>query len=120
MTTKFDPDLLQEYADRLYRRARWLAIWYAVIGFILGWMGWGTLATVLSAFSHAKPPQGTIGVFAGLLVALVGTIYASEKALQLRLDAQRTLCQLQIERNTRSAPKVEPSPVKPAPQPPGQ
>ncbi len=101
MTTKYDPDLLQEYADRLYRRARWLTGWYGFLGFVGGWI----LDFIIAAWQARTSPPGS---FQGwdqwvlpLLGVLVGYVYGSGKAYELKLDAQRTLCQLQIEVNTR-------------------
>jgi hypothetical protein len=111
MTTKYDPDLLQQYADQLYRRARWLALQYALKAFILGWIGGAIIIALVQAVGHSKESLGTVPVFIGLFAALIAVAYASGKAFELKLDAQRTLCQLQIERNTRPTPPVTDRPA---------
>jgi uncharacterized membrane protein HdeD (DUF308 family) len=101
VATKYDSDVLQAFADRLYRRARWGVLWYGFLGLILGGAVGLILVALMQAASHSKEPLNGLALFFALIGALVGVGYGSEKAFQLRLDAQRTLCQLQIERNTR-------------------
>jgi len=38
MATRYDPDILQRFGDRLYSRANWIIGWYALIGFLTGWL----------------------------------------------------------------------------------
>ena len=38
MATRYDPDILQRFGDRLYSRANWIIGWYALIGFRTGWL----------------------------------------------------------------------------------
>jgi len=97
----YDPDILQTYADRLYKRAKWLAGRYGFWGFVGGWAA-DLAITLLSMFLSRREFFAGAGLwFLPLTFALVGGAYGWDKAFQLRLEAQRTLCQLQIERNTR-------------------
>ena len=103
MATKYDPEILQAYADRLYRKARWCSVRYGAGGFLVGWVGSAILLAAIysAARSPASPMPGAIVV--GVIVALLGFAYGHNKAFHLRLEAQHTLCQMQIERNTRPA-----------------
>ena len=106
MPTKYDAEILQAYADALYRRARTVAIWiplkYAAWGLVLGLIG----TWVLWIFT---PETLDTRVFRAILVALcillpgvAGVDIARRRAFELTLKAQRILCEIQIERNTRS------------------
>jgi hypothetical protein len=94
MATKYDPEILQVFADRLYRQADWLAFRYAASGFVLGWVG---SAIIFSAIYRAgRSPAGVEGgaTFVAIIVALLGLAHGHGKAFNLRLEAQRTLCQM--------------------------
>jgi hypothetical protein len=107
--TAFDPSLMQQYADTLYERAQWLMYEYM--------LQWGAIAyvvvLVLTVVAHvggvhsvAAPTiefgnPGTIMV--AVVAAIVGARIGRRKGFELRLEAQRTLCQLAIEDNTRKS-----------------
>jgi hypothetical protein len=99
MATTYSPEVLQTYADRLYQRAKWLIGWYCLLGFLAG------LILEMILFSVGKGPRVDVSNPGFLVLPLLGLIpgylYGLGKAWQLKLEAQRTLCQLQIERNTR-------------------
>jgi hypothetical protein len=109
MATKYDPELLQTFADRLYRRAAWVLGWYALLGFLAGWLGDAIVFSRLVLGSSSAEHAGPAVWLLPLVGILLGWACGSGKAFQLKLDAQRTLCQLQIERNTRpvASAKVE-------------
>jgi len=115
MATKYDPSVLQEYADRLYNRAKRVVVLCAALGFLGGLVAATILAAVVVWRSpRAEPPGGWLLLSLPVGFAL-GWAYGRGKAFQFRLEAQRTLCQVQIERNTR--PPV-PAPAMAASQPP--
>jgi hypothetical protein len=101
MATTYDPEVLQTYADRLYRRAAWIRVWYI----FLGLFGGVFLDVIILGLAGRQFPRENFNasgiVLLPLIGVLVGLAYGWGKMYQLRLDAQRTLCQLQIERNTR-------------------
>jgi hypothetical protein len=114
----YEPQILEEFADRLYKQAAEM-ISQAVVGGILGGLIVGVLVgagvgVALTALNHTPVASGDIpsivwsgGVVAGCLFAILGGVIGyftgKEKAFELRLKAQQALCQLQIEKNTRAA-----------------
>ena len=102
MAAKYDPDLLQQYADRLYRRAKWMVGWYSLVGFLAGALIGELQFYLMGVRSHGQPHDWSGNVLFGLIGLLPGFVYGTGKVFWLRLEAQRTLCQLQIERNTRT------------------
>ncbi|MGV3619745.1 MAG: hypothetical protein ACO1OB_02950 [Archangium sp.] len=100
MAAAYDPEILQKFADRLYSRAAGLPLLYGAFGTgVLGLLG----------FFYSKfiqyPAFFVVSLVAG---AALGGLVGWEKAFSLRLEAQRTLCTLQMERNTR--PVAPPAP----------
>lgn len=86
----YDPNVIQEFADKLYARADAIVVgWTAVgalAGFVLGsLMGGGGTRIVLIFLA------GAIGYAVGM-----------QRAFLLKLQAQQALCQVEIERNTRT------------------
>ena len=106
--TRYDSSILQQFADDLYARARWIifstAAVYGVIVFLLSVVG--TLAT---SHSTSLEPQNWAVIGTLTLIAVgIGVNRGRDKAFQLKLQAQQILCQRQIEMNTSnaSAPKA--------------
>lgn len=87
--TDYDANIIQEFADRLYKKASAITFQYAFIGAIL--VG-GALGAAVQ-----QPAFAGIGLFIG---ALIGAMMGREKAFQYRLQAQTALCQAQIAANT--------------------
>jgi hypothetical protein len=126
----YDPEIIEEYAARLYRRASTMGIGAAVTGAVVGaFFG----AIPLTSLGDAWPIPHMFGV-ASMLVgvvagALIGFVIGDARAFGYRLQAQSALCQLQGERNTAAvaqavdarrravAPAPAPAPVaQPRPQ----
>lgn len=100
--TQYDSSILQEFADDLYARARWIifstAAMYGTVVFVLSLIG-------VKAANHAilqTQEWGVIGTLTLVAVA-IGVNRGREKAFQLKLQAQQILCHRQIEANTRAA-----------------
>jgi len=101
--TQYDSSILQQFADDLYSRARWIifstAAMYGTVVFVLSLIG-------IPAMNHSITLQmqdwGVIGTLTLVAVA-IGVSRGREKAFQLKLQAQQILCQRQIEENTRTA-----------------
>jgi len=103
---EYDPKILREFSDRLYSEARSTIVAYSLVGLLIG--------AILGAIVGAAMAQGARGaetgpvvlwvaVFAGLIGLAFGIAVGMRKAFWLKLEAQRTLCQLQVEKNTRGA-----------------
>ena len=105
---EYNPDILQKYVDRLYLRATGALIRYVIIFIVLMAMIGAGVGYILYMIKE-KGTWGSlqdyagIGAFWGGVAGLiVGILIGSEKAFRLRLEAQRTLCLMQIEINTRT------------------
>jgi hypothetical protein len=104
MPTQYDPTILQMYADQLYRDAKWIvfttALRYAIIVFVLALLALMALDP-RARFAPFDTPNivpvwvVTIGAF------VVGADAGRRKAFRLKLEAQKILCNRQIELNTR-------------------
>jgi NAD/NADP transhydrogenase beta subunit len=98
---EYDPKILQQFADQLYSQARsQIAAWTVrsvIVGFIV--------AVVLVALEPVLRQETVVWMLLGILIgAYIGVVIGRRRAFQLRLEAQRTLCQLQVEKNTRPKP----------------
>ena len=89
MAMQYDPNIIVEFASRLYSKANSIVATYTFFGLMVGafaGMAWG----------------GTTGAIVGaIVIGVIGYSMGTEKAFQLRLQAQTALCQVQIELNTR-------------------
>ncbi len=111
MRARYDPRILQTYADRLYRQASRITWEYTLLGFPAGFI-LDFFAFNLMRFLRTTVLPSAAGVLTGpFLGAILGYLYGSSRAFQLRLEAQRTLCQMQIESNTRSAAIAADKPI---------
>jgi hypothetical protein len=106
--TTYDKDILQQYADFLYRRAKWIIFWTAV-GYGLAMFLFSMVSIfVVSALSPpmASAMAGSTSMGLVLTLTVVGILCGIEagrqKAFNLKLQAQQILCQRQIEINTHS------------------
>jgi positive regulator of sigma E activity len=87
----YDPSILEKYAKRLLNRAE--MVWG--LAFVM------MLPTLFVAAFISQKFGETAAFWFFLAVAVVLLVWASNRAFDFKLEAQRTLCQLQIERNTR-------------------
>jgi hypothetical protein len=114
----YEPQILEEFADRLYKQAAEI-ISQAVVGGIVGGLlvgalfgagaGVGLLVLEQAPGVSGDTPSMVLagGAIGFCLLAVVGGVIGyftgKEKSFELRLKAQQALCQLQIEKNTRTA-----------------
>jgi hypothetical protein len=134
---QYTPEIIEEYAARLYRRASSMGVGAAVTGAVVGaFFG----AVPLTSLGDAWPIPSAFGfatMLVGLVVgALIGWVIGDARGFGYRLQAQSALCQLQSERNTAAmaraidvrrrasapapaapVPAVAPPPAPPAPAP---
>ena len=99
---KFDPEIIETFARRLYGQASRIVIRYGVLFALLGG-GFGAAVYYYLPAVAARDFGPVIGGAAVVLFALIGVSIGNDRAFGLRLQAQVALCQVQIERNTRTA-----------------
>lgn len=93
---QYEPQIIVQFAEKLYAKANAIIIPYTVIGLMIGLVAGTAVLPIIGSAIGA--------VFFGLLGFLLG----SDKAFQLKLQAQTALCQIQIERNTSGAEPPRP------------
>lgn len=101
----YDAEVLQEYADTLYQQAQRIVI---SLAFSYACRGLGFAIILLIVGYFLKPDLYTDGagqvIFAVILTLVgvaAGVSQGKRKAFELKLEAQKLLCQKQIEQNTR-------------------
>jgi uncharacterized membrane protein len=102
----YDDNILQQYADDLYRQAKGIIIRtaarYGLAVFLVSAILSMVIATLQKQISTDAANSGVILVLFLTLVGIaVGVDAGRRKAFQLKLEAQQILCQRQIEINTR-------------------
>ena len=118
----YEPRVILEHANRLNRRADSMGLTSAIIGAVIG----GFFGAVpLTSLGDSWPIPHSMGfgtLLAGLLIgALTGYVIGDARAFGYRLQAQSSLCQLHLERNTAAlladshspAPYIQPAPPAP-------
>ena len=97
----YDPKVIEQYADKLYRKASSFVAGSIVIGASLG-AAFG--AVPLTSLGASWPIPSYLGfatlLLGGLLGGLIGYVIGDTRSFGYRLQAQSALCQLQSERNT--------------------
>jgi hypothetical protein len=102
---KYDPKILQKYAEILYRDARTVVFIITATFVVIGLLGGYGLGREFAA-NNVAPENRSMGTWliAGILAfvaGLVGFFIGQAIAFWYRLRAQTMLCQKQIEYNTR-------------------
>ncbi|MBI2727152.1 MAG: hypothetical protein HYX42_12990 [Polaromonas sp.] len=97
--TAYDSEILEQFADRLYAKASTVVLKCIFVWLFLGLIAGGALVGWIK-------PSDAVGVlfvvgFSSFMFAMIGYFTGNGKAFELRLEAQRTLCYVAIERNTR-------------------
>ncbi|HWO20249.1 MAG TPA: hypothetical protein VNO30_15880 [Kofleriaceae bacterium] len=98
MAVKYDENVILTFTGRLYRRATSMMIAYALLGALIG------VAAGMGIATANRTPEliPNFAVALGVVSAVIGGMIGRDRAFALRLMAQQALCQVQIERNTRS------------------
>jgi hypothetical protein len=124
----YDPRVIEQFAENLYRKASSFVVGSVVVGAALG-AAFGSVP--LTSLGDSWPVPSVFG-FATLLVggifgAVIGYVIGDTRSFGYRLQAQSALCQLQAERNmailaravaTRAAqPAAQQQPAPPAAPP---
>jgi hypothetical protein len=90
---RYDPSVIQEFAEKLYRKANSIIVVATLLGIFIG-AGLGALGIGLRTNS-------TVNLILVIAGGLIGFTVGRERAFTLKLNAQTSLCQVQIEQNTR-------------------
>lgn len=90
---QYDRDLIQKFAEKLYKKANGVIASYTIVGLLLGAVGGYFLGDSMGGGM-------TTTVIVAVVVALIGFAIGQEKAFMLKLQAQTALCQMKIEQNT--------------------
>ena len=97
----YDPKVIEQFAEKLYRKASAFVAGSIVIGASLG-AAFG--AVPLTSLGTAWPIPSYLGfatlLLGGLVGGLIGYVIGDTRSFGYRLQAQSALCQLQSERNT--------------------
>jgi outer membrane biosynthesis protein TonB len=120
---EYDPRVIEQFAENLYRKASAFVAGSVAIGAALG-AAFG--AVPLTSLGAAWPVPSVFG-FATLLIGgifggAIGYVIGDTRSFGYRLQAQTALCQLQTERNTAILAKAilrvpAPKPAQPVPAP---
>ena len=94
----YDPRVVREFADRLYRRARFVVALYTGVSILAGLI----LGVAVGQFlATTGGVQGIPAALLALVFGVLGFVRGRERVFALKLQAQTALCQVQIEENTR-------------------
>lgn len=97
----YDPKVIEQFAEKLYRKASAFVAGSVVIGASLG-AAFG--AVPLTSLGEGWPIPSYLGLatllLGGLLGGLIGYVIGDTRSFGYRLQAQSALCLLQSERNT--------------------
>jgi hypothetical protein len=99
---EYDPAILQKFAEAQYARADSITAVWACLGTVAG-AGGGAMATLQPLLRQNVTTWTLVGTLIG---AAIGIAIGRARAFHLKLEAQRTLCQSQIEANTRAVLEV--------------
>lgn len=93
----YDPAVIQEFAQRLYRQAAIVVFTSTVLGLLLG----ALILAIGAGTAGLKRDIGSLALLGAAVGAAFGYVRGRERAFKLKLEAQTALCQVQIETNTR-------------------
>ena len=110
---EYDRHVIQEFAQRLYRRAKTTIVVFALIGLIAG----GGFGYFVSESIRGSSPAILV-IFSALITGAIAYYIGVERSFKLRLLAQTALCQVMIEANTSTTPaRSAPSAARPVAAP---
>lgn len=96
----YDSKLIYTFADRLYQQAQRIVVSYTLAWGLFGLLGGGAIGIAV-ADGRADSSAYVLGFLGGLVLGAIGYQQGQAKAFWLRLEAQRALCAVATEENTR-------------------
>jgi outer membrane biosynthesis protein TonB len=97
----YEPRVIEQFAEKLYRKASAFVMGSVVVGGALG-AAFGSVP--LTSLGEAWPVPSMFGfvtlLLGGIFGAVIGYVIGDTRSFGYRLQAQSALCQLQLERNT--------------------
>jgi hypothetical protein len=116
---EYDPRVIEQFAEKLYRKASAFVAGSVAIGAALG-AAFG--AVPLTSLGASWPVPSIFGfatmLIGGIFGGAIGYVIGDTRSFGYRLQAQTSLCQLQTERNTALLAKaIRVQTRQPAPQP---
>jgi hypothetical protein len=101
MAIEYDASILERFAEDLYDQAQ-----SAVLKAVLTWGVLGLIVGLIGA-KTGRADALVFAIFGAVVGGTIGGFIGAGRAFKLRLEAQRTMCQVAIEKNTRTS-VVEP------------
>lgn len=98
----YEPRIIYQFADRLYRKANSIVAQYCLLGLGIGALADFVLAVVLSTRGNKTPPSGFTLLLLVVVSSVGGYFVGKEKAFAIKLQAQTALVMVKIEENTRA------------------
>jgi hypothetical protein len=92
----YDSKIIQEFADRLYKKANSIITVYTLLGIFLASPVYFLMTEADFDSTTGATLTGIVAIIGGLLGYAVGR----ERVFRMKLEAQNALCQLKIEQNT--------------------
>lgn len=92
----YDPKIIQDYAEGLYKQARSIVSCYFFMGMAVGLIVFAKISDLL--IGELDFVIMAIGVLTG---SVIGIFAGKNRAFEMRLNAQQALCQVTIEKNTK-------------------
>ena len=96
----YDPAIIQEYADAMYRRAKWLVFISTIMGGLTGLIV-ASLIAIAASFGRGGSDPSFVFLMCVAIGGFFGYWNGTQKAFWFKLAAQVALCQVEIEHNTR-------------------
>ena len=93
---EYDPQVIQDYADGLYKQSKSITTCYFFIGIFAAIIIFSKISEILMGeFDFLIV---AIGVFIG---GVMGLFAGKNRSMEMQLEAQQALCQVQIQKNTK-------------------
>ena len=107
----YDEKILQQYANDLYRQAKWIIFWtaarYGLAVFLVSILFCIAVGSQKQISTDTANSGVVLVLFLTLVAIAAGVDAGRRKSFHLKLQAQQILCQRQVEINTRSVGDTE-------------